>query len=290
MLSSSCKLYKPCGIRTWREFFMSLEDRMNDKLKQVAGWILTSKKVIVFSGAGLSTESGIPDFRSPGGVWDRYNPEDFYFQNFLASEAAREKYWQMATEMYEPIVRAQPNQAHLAIAELEKMGKLDCVITQNIDGLHFKAGNSQEKVIELHGTAIFVSCLSCKKRYDRHEIQERIRKGQKAPRCDSCGGLLKPATISFGQSMPEKETEEAYHRSSLCDLFIVVGSSLVVQPAASMPLMAKRNGAKLVIINRDPTPYDDLADLVVHGQAGPTMETILGHVKRESRPGDEDLP
>ncbi|HUL29214.1 MAG TPA: Sir2 family NAD-dependent protein deacetylase [Thermodesulfobacteriota bacterium] len=263
---------------------------MNDKLKQVAGWILTSKKVIVFSGAGLSTESGIPDFRSPGGVWDRYNPEDFYFQNFLASEAAREKYWQMATEMYEPIVRAQPNQAHLAIAELEKMGKLDCVITQNIDGLHFKAGNSQEKVIELHGTAIFVSCLSCKKRYDRHEIQERIRKGQKAPRCDSCGGLLKPATISFGQSMPEKETEEAYHRSSLCDLFIVVGSSLVVQPAASMPLMAKRNGAKLVIINRDPTPYDDLADLVVHGQAGPTMETILGHVKRESRPGDEDLP
>jgi NAD-dependent deacetylase len=125
--------------------------------------------------------------------------------------------------------------------------------------------------------------LSCKKRYDRDEIQERIKEGQKAPRCDDCGGLLKPATISFGQSMPEKETEEAYHRSSLCDLFIVVGSSLVVQPAASMPLVAKRNGAKLVIINRDPTPFDDMADLVVHGDAGSTMKSILDHVKRSSR-------
>src|SRR4030065_2125350 len=243
---------------------------MEDKLKQVAHWITASKKAIVFSGAGLSTESGIPDFRSPGGVWDRYHPEDFYFQNFLASEASREKYWQMATEMYEPKKTAQPNRAHLAIAELEKLGKLDCVITQNIDGLHFKAGNSEEKVIQLHGTAIFVSCLSCKKRYDRDEIQERIKEGQKVPRCDDCGGLLKPATISFGQSMPEKETQEAYHRSSICHLFMVVGSSLVVQPAASMPFVAKRNGARLVIINRDPTPYDDMAGLGLHVPAGAT--------------------
>ena len=254
---------------------------MEDKLKQVARWIAASKRVIVFSGAGLSTESGIPDFRSPGGVWDRYNPEDFYFQNFLASETSREKYWRMATEMYEPIRMAQPNQAHLAIAELENLGKLDCVITQNIDGLHFKAGNSEERVIQLHGTATFVSCLNCKKRFDRDEIQERIKKGEKAPRCDNCDGLLKPATISFGQSMPEKETEEAYHRSSLCDLFLVIGSSLVVQPAASMPLIAKRNGAKLVILNRDPTPYDDMADLIIHGQAGPAMASILEYVKRE---------
>ena len=253
---------------------------MEDELKQVAKWIVNSKKVVVFAGAGLSTESGIPDFRSPGGVWDRYNPEDFYFQNFIASEASREKYWQMATEMYEPMKKAQPNLAHLAIAELERMDKLDCVITQNIDGLHFKAGNSEEKVIQLHGTAIFVSCLSCKKRYNRDEIQERIKKGQKAPRCDDCGGLLKPATISFGQPMPEKETQEAYQRSSLCDLFIVIGSSLVVQPAASMPLLAKRNGAKLVIINRDPTLYDDTSDIVIHSQAGPTLASILEHVKQ----------
>ena len=253
---------------------------MEEQLKQIAQWITTSTRVVVFSGAGLSTESGIPDFRSPGGVWDRYNPEDFYFQNFLASENSREKYWQMATEMYEPIRKAQPNPAHLAISELEKLGNLDCVITQNIDGLHLKAGNSEEKVIQLHGTAIFVSCLSCKKRYDRDEIQERIKKGLKAPLCDDCGGLLKPATISFGQSMPERETQEAYHRSSTCDLFIVIGSSLVVQPAASMPLVAKRNGARLVIINRDPTPYDDMADIVIHGQAGPTMASILEHIKQ----------
>jgi NAD-dependent deacetylase len=253
---------------------------MKEQFERVAEWIVTSKWIVVFSGAGLSTESGIPDFRSPGGVWDKYDPEDFYFQNFIASEASREKYWQMATEMWEPIKKAQPNLAHLAIAELERLDKLDCVITQNIDGLHFKAGNSEEKVLQLHGTAIFVSCLSCQKRYDRNEIQERIKKGQKAPRCDSCGGLLKPATISFGQSMPKKETQEAYHRSSICNLFIVIGSSLVVQPAASMPLVAKRNGAKLVIINRDPTPYDDMADLVIHGQAGPTMASILEHVKQ----------
>jgi NAD-dependent deacetylase len=259
---------------------------MKEHIEKIAQWIITSKRTVVFSGAGLSTESGIPDFRSPGGIWDRYNPEDFYFQNFLASETSREKYWQMATEMYEPIKKAQPNLAHLTIAEMEKLGKLDCVITQNIDGLHFKAGNSEEKVVQLHGTAMHVSCLSCRKRYDRDEIQDRIQKGVKVPYCDDCGGPLKPATISFGQSMPERETEEAYHRSSLSDLFIVIGSSLVVQPAASMPLVAKRNGAKLVIINRDPTPYDHMADIVIHGQAGPIMASILEEVKKGLGSGD----
>ncbi|MBM4338632.1 MAG: NAD-dependent protein deacylase [Deltaproteobacteria bacterium] len=252
---------------------------MMKQIEQVARWITQAKRVVVFGGAGLSTESGIPDFRSPGGVWDKYDPEDFYYQKFISSEASREKYWQMATEMYEPMKKAQPNPAHLAIAELEKLGKLDCVITQNIDGLHHKAGNSEEKIIELHGTAMHVTCLNCKKRYDRDQIQKRIRSGIKVPYCDDCGGPLKPATISFGQSMPERETEEAYHRSSSCDLFIVIGSSLVVQPAASMPLVAKRNGAKLVIINRDPTPYDDLADMVIHGQAGLTMAAILDLVR-----------
>ena len=258
---------------------------MKELIDQAAEWISQAKAVVVFAGAGLSTESGIPDFRSPGGVWDRYNPEDFYFQSFLASEASREKYWQMTTEMYEPMRKAQPNAAHLAIVELEVLGKLDCVITQNIDGLHHKAGNSEGKIIELHGTGLYVSCLSCKKRYDRDEIQERVRRGEKAPRCDSCGGLLKPATISFGQPMPERETEEAYRRSAASDLFIVVGSSLVVQPAASMPLVAKRSGAKLVIINRDETPLDDLADLVIRAQAGPLMAAILEMVRRRMGTG-----
>jgi NAD-dependent deacetylase len=252
---------------------------MEDKIRQVAEWIVGAKTVVVFVGAGLSTESGIPDFRSPGGVWDKYDPEDFYFHNFVSRESAREKYWQMATEMYDSMKDAKPNAGHLAIAELERMGKLDCLITQNIDGLHYKAGNSEEKVLELHGTAMHVTCLSCRKRYERDDIQERVAKGEKAPHCDSCGGLLKPATISFGQSMPEWETEEASRRSEACDLFMVIGSSLVVHPAAHMPVIAKRAGAKLVIVNRDETACDSMADIILNGSAGPTMAAILSSVK-----------
>jgi NAD-dependent deacetylase len=253
---------------------------MKDQIKKIAELIVNAQRIVVFVGAGLSTESGIPDFRSPGGVWDKYDPEDFYFQNFVSSEASREKYWQMATEMYDAMRDAKPNQAHHALAELEKLGRLDCLITQNIDGLHFKAGNSPEKVLELHGTAMFVTCLSCNKRYERDAIQLRIAKGEKAPRCDECTGLLKPATISFGQSMPERETREAYERSAICDLFIVIGSSLVVQPAANMPVVAHRNGAKLVIVNRDETACDDIADIIVKAQAGTAMAAILDEVKR----------
>lgn len=253
---------------------------MDDQIEKIAELIVNAKRIVVFVGAGLSTESGIPDFRSPGGVWDKYDPEDFYFQNFLSSQASREKYWQMATEMYESMKDAKPNQAHLAVAELERFDKLDCLITQNIDGLHFKAGNSPEKVLELHGTAMYVTCLSCNKRYERDAIQLRITKGEKAPCCDECSGLLKPATISFGQSMPERETREAYERSATCDLFIVIGSSLVVQPAAYMPVVAHKNSAKLVIINRDETACDDIADIIVKAQAGHAMAAILDQVKQ----------
>ena len=188
----------------------------------------------------------------------------------------------MATEMYDSMKNALPNAGHMAIAELENLGKLDCLITQNIDGLHFKAGNSQELVLELHGTAMHVTCLDCGKRYERDEVQARLSKEEKAPRCDACEGLLKPATISFGQAMPERETTEAYRRSESCDLFIVVGSSLVVHPAAAMPVVAKRAGAKLVIVNRDQTACDNVADLIIHDQAGPVMAAILAHVKTAS--------
>ncbi|MCX8021367.1 MAG: Sir2 family NAD-dependent protein deacetylase [Syntrophorhabdaceae bacterium] len=252
---------------------------MEDKIETVARWIRDAKRVVVFVGAGLSTESGIPDFRSPGGVWDKYDPEDFYFQNFITKESSREKYWQMATEMYDSMKEAKPNKGHLAIAELERIGKLDCLITQNIDGLHFKAGNSPEKVLELHGTAMYVTCLSCHKRYERDPVQERIKSGERAPRCDVCGGLLKPATISFGQSMPEWETAEAYRRSEACDLFIVIGSSLVVHPAAYMPVLAKRSGAKLVIINRDETSCDYMADIILNGSAGFIISSIVERLK-----------
>jgi len=250
------------------------------EIRQAAEWIIESERVVVFAGAGMSTESGIPDFRSPGGLWDKYNPEDFYFQNFISSERARLLYWQMATEMYANIRDARPNAGHLAVAALESMGRLDCLITQNVDGLHFKAGNSEEKVIELHGTVMHVACLSCGKRYGRDAIQARIAGGDKAPVCDACGGLLKPATISFGQSMPERETAEAYRRSEACNLFIVIGSSLVVHPAAHMPVVAKQGGARLVIINRDETACDNIADMIIRGQAGPTMAAILANVSQ----------
>jgi len=254
---------------------------MEDLIERVAELIVNSRRVVVFTGAGASTESGIADFRSPGGVWDKYDPEDFYFQKFLTSEESRAKYWQMSTEMYESLRNAKPNRVHLAIAELERLGKLDCVITQNIDGLHHKAGNSREKIIELHGTALSVSCLSCRRRYDRDEIQERIRRGVKVPRCDDCGGLLKSDTISFGQAMPERETNEASRRSFDSDLFVVVGSSLVVQPAAHMPLQAKQGGAKLVIINREATSHDGYADVVINGPAGETMARIVEKVSEK---------
>lgn len=247
-------------------------------IMKVAEMIKTAKRVIVFTGAGVSTESGIPDFRSPGGVWHKYNPEDFYYQKFLSSEEAREKYWQMSREFYEPVKKAQPNAAHRAVAELEKMGKLDCVITQNVDNLHQKAGNSPEKIIELHGTAISVSCLSCRQKYTREEIQSWLLSGVRVPKCKDCGGILKPDTVSFGQPMPPRETEEAFHRARNCDLFIVIGSSLVVQPAASIPLEAKESGAKLVIINREPTYHDSYADVVIHGSAGEITSKIMGHL------------
>jgi NAD-dependent deacetylase len=252
-----------------------------NSIDQAANWIRASRRLVVFTGAGLSTESGIPDFRSPGGVWSRYNPADFDFQNFLVSEASRDKYWQMATEMYDSIRTARPNPAHWAIYELDRWGKLAAVITQNIDGLHERAGHSPEKIIALHGTALHVTCLQCGKRYERDEIQQRLQQGIRAPVCDDCRGPLKPATISFGQAMPERETREAFRVSSTADLFIVVGSSLVVQPAASLPLAAKRSGARLVIINRDPTPYDDLAELVIPGSAGEILPAIVEGVKAE---------
>ena len=255
---------------------------MTKPFEIVADLVYASHQIVVFTGAGISTESGIPDFRSPGGLWSKYDPDDFTFQRFLSSETAREKYWQMSTEFYHKIKSVQPNPAHVAVAELEQMEKLDCVITQNIDGLHQMAGCSPERVIELHGTARSVACLSCKKRYDRDTIQQRISDGDRVPRCEVCDGLLKPATISFGQAMPEKETAEAMQHSADCDLFVVVGSSLVVQPAASLPLVAKEKGAKLVIINRDHTPYDHLADATHHSSAGTVLPEILQRVRGRS--------
>lgn len=253
---------------------------MDDVIAKSAQIIKEAQKILIFSGAGMSTESGIPDFRSPGGVWSKYDPSDFYFDKIISSEKAREKYWEMSTEFYDTMKDAVPNRAHLAIRAIEESGKLLAIVTQNIDNLHHKAGNSPERIIEIHGTAFSVSCLSCGKKYDRDDIQERLNSGVKVPYCDDCAGILKPDTISFGQAMPEDKMADALMYARECDLCIVLGSSLVVYPAASVPVHAVQNGARLIIINRDETPLDAEADLVCHE----SLSKALGQMVRGLNP------
>jgi NAD-dependent deacetylase len=252
-----------------------MERIMDEQIAKGTQMIKDAQAILVFTGAGLSTESGIPDFRSPGGVWDRYDPSDFYFQKIISDEKAREKYWKMSTEFYDTMKDALPNVAHLAVRDIEDSGKLLAVVTQNIDHLHHKAGNSEDKIIEIHGTAFSVSCLNCGKKYGRDEIQRRLKSGVKIPHCEECSGILKPDTISFGQAMPEDKMAQAIVHAENCDLCIVLGSSLVVYPAASIPVQAVRNGAKLIIINRDETPLDTQADLVIHDSVSKALGQMV---------------
>ncbi len=254
-----------------------MDAQIENLIEKAADIIASAKKVVVFTGAGISTESGIPDFRSPGGIWSKYQP--IMFQDFMSSEEMRRESWRRGKESYHLFADVGPNPAHYAIAELERMGKLGCLITQNIDNLHQKAGNSPDMVIELHGTAMYVLCMECGKRWPRAEIQEWLESGIEIPECDECGGIMKSATVSFGQPMPERETTLAQRRSQQAEVFIVVGSSLVVYPAAHMPMIAKQNGARLIIINLGETPFDDYADVLIRGKAGETMERLVERVK-----------
>ena len=254
-----------------------MNSKSEDHVQAIAELIVSSKQLIVFTGAGISTESGIPDFRSPGGVWTKYNPQDFTYQKFISNPETRRLSWQRFMDI--PWMKVKPNAAHYAVAELEKLGKLDCIITQNIDGLHQLAGNSPKKVIELHGTARWVLCLDCGKRWPRDEIEKWLEAGIEIPLCDACGGLLKSATISFGQAMPVQETRLAEEHSRRCDLCIVIGSSLIVYTAAYMPVYAVESGAKLIIINREPTPMDRAAGIVLNSAAGETMTKVIARVK-----------
>ncbi len=248
---------------------------MEQMILKGAELIRSSKNILVFTGAGISTESGIPDFRSPGGIWSRYNPSDFYLDNIISSESSRIKYWQMSCEYYQVMKKALPNPAHLALKRLEDTGRLSAIVTQNIDRLHHRAGHSPDRIIEIHGTAFLVSCLSCGEIYERDEIEERISTGEMPPYCGKCSGILKPATISFGQAMPEKEMNEAIMLAMQCDLCIVLGSSLVVYPAASIPEYAVDSGAGLIIINRDGTPLDHKADVVVNDSISKIMQAMV---------------
>lgn len=253
---------------------------MNNKISLIARKIAESGKNIIFTGAGISTESGIPDFRSKGGIWDKFQP--VYFDEFMSSKKARIQYWRRKSELYHDLMEAKPNAAHISIVKLYEMGLLESVITQNIDGLHQKAGLPNEKVIELHGNTCRVRCMSCNKIISIQEAQNRLKAGDLAPECE-CGGFLKPDTVSFGQAMPVKEMQKATELSRSCAFFMVVGSTLLVHPAALMPEYASEQGAFLAIINLSETPCDEICNVVIRGKAGEELPKIIREIRGPKR-------
>jgi NAD-dependent deacetylase len=253
------------------------------RIERVADLILASRKLVVFTGAGISTESGIPDFRGPAGLWTRFDPDDFTIDKFLNNPDSRRKQWHIFREGLLSD-KALPNAAHIAVAELFRMGRLDCVITQNIDNLHQKAGVPDDKVFELHGNMKWAICLDCGRRYPFDDIKSRIESGEEIPDCPSCRGTLKPDIVMFGEQLPYQVLEEAGRRSRAADLFIVIGSTLVVYPAAYMPAYAVASGARLVIINLGDTPMDKQASVLISARAGDTMAAIVSRVREKSIP------
>jgi NAD-dependent deacetylase len=244
------------------------------EIAEFARVIERARQAVVFTGAGISTESGIPDFRSPGGIWTKMAPIDF--SDFLASEEARRETWRRRFEADDTWRNAQPNRGHRAVSELVRRGTVAAVITQNIDGLHQASGIPAEQIIELHGNSTYAHCLDCARPYEIAELRAAFERDGTAPACSECGGWVKTATISFGQAMPVEAMQRAEAETLAADLFIVAGSSLVVYPAAGFPELAKRNGAILVIVNREPTGLDPIADLVLHRAIGETLGAAVG--------------
>ena len=255
---------------------------MDAVIAQVAKDLAESKYAIALTGAGISTESGIPDFRSPGGLWSKFDPDDFTIDKFLNSAQTRKKMWKLLLDGG-LMADAAPNVAHLAIAELEKMGKLSCVITQNVDNLHQKAGNDPARVHELHGNMQWLICLNCGQKYPLENLTKNISSAESIPDCKKCGGILKPDVIFFGEALPQDVLSLAVHESQESDLFIVIGSSLVVYPAANMPLYAKKAGAGIIIINLGETQQDEIADVIIDHSTGKTMTDIMSKLKELSR-------
>lgn len=235
--------------------------------------IASATRGVVFTGAGISTESGIPDFRSPGGLWSKYRPIDF--GDFVASKEARREAWRRRFAMSEVLESARPNRGHAAISELVKRGHVQTVITQNIDELHQASGVPGDRVVELHGSTMYATCLDCARRYELAALRIEFERTDEPPICTDCRGLVKTATVSFGQSMPLDAMRAAEEATVSADLFIAIGSSLVVYPAAGFPILAKKRGARLVILNRDPTDLDDIADLVLNREIGETLHAVV---------------
>ncbi len=248
---------------------------LDDSVEQLATLLADAQRIVFFTGAGISTESGIPDFRSPGtGLWNQIKP--IQFQDFVGSEEVRTESWRRRFTGERLMENAQPNKGHLSVARLVEEGRCLAVITQNVDNLHQDAGVPKEQVIELHGNASYATCLSCGIRYELGDLERQFKQLGRVEPCGRCGGIIKSATISFGQAMPEQAMLRAQAAVEECDLMVVAGSSLVVYPAAGFPEHAKRLGAKLAIVNREETPLDALADLVVRGEIGPALSFAVG--------------
>lgn len=244
-----------------------------DTTVQFQGLLADSTRGVVFTGAGISTESGIPDFRGPGGLWTRIKPIDF--GDFIASDEVRQTSWQQWFEHGQGLRQAKPNAGHFAVARLVEEGKVAAVITQNVDNLHQDSGVPPEKVIELHGNATYARCLDCGVKLEMDDIEREFRGTGKVGPCAVCGGIIKSATISFGQMMPEEPMQRSQLETLACDLFIVLGSSLTVYPAAGFPQLARHNGARLIIVNNQATDLDPVADLVIHEGIGQTLQAVL---------------
>jgi len=238
-------------------------------------WVEEADNVVIFTGAGMSTDSGIPDFRSPGGVWTRMPP--IMFQDFIASEDNRIEAWRRKFAMSDELGTPKPNEGHMVISRLVAEGKVSAVITQNIDNLHQDSGIADDKIIELHGNGSYAVCLDCNLRHEMDDIRKDFEANNmtSAPGCQNCGGMVKSATVSFGQSMPEDQMKRAEAATLSCDLFIAIGSSLQVFPAAGFPVLARHNGARLVILNRDPTDIDSTASLVINEEITPTLQSLV---------------
>ncbi|MCY3794418.1 MAG: Sir2 family NAD-dependent protein deacetylase [Gammaproteobacteria bacterium] len=248
---------------------------LDDSVEQLAALLADAQRIVFFTGAGISTESGIPDFRSPGtGLWNQIKP--IQFQDFIGSEEVRTESWRRRFTGERLMENAQPNKGHLSVARLVEEGRCLAVITQNVDNLHQDAGVPKEQVIELHGNASYATCLSCGIRYELGDLERQFKQLGRVEPCGRCGGIIKSATISFGQAMPEQAMLRAQAAVEGCDLMVVAGSSLVVYPAAGFPEHAKRLGAKLAIVTREETPLDALADLVVRGEIGPALSFAVG--------------
>lgn len=252
-----------------------------EQIATLRAWVESASRIVAFTGAGISTESGIPDFRSPGGLWTKNQP--IQFDDFVRSAEMRMESWRRKFEIDACVTAARPGVGHRALAALVAADRITHIITQNIDNLHQASGVPESKVIELHGNGGYAKCLSCGRRYELEWVRERLDADGAPPDCTACGGLIKSATISFGQPMPDQEMRRAHAATLAADLFIALGSSLVVRPAADFPVLAKHRGARLVIVNREPTPLDPLCDLVIHAE----IEAVMGCFLAEGAAADE---